>query len=174
LADTTRAWGPAPDVRDDDAFRQFGGSLGGPILKDKLFFFFNYEGLRDNNDTFQDQYVETPQFDSMLASFAPNTPVAATLTESGLAPRSAQVLTPNCAPFGSAPCQVVGNGVNLGSPIGPYGSCVSAADGAGLTNAPEFEFAETVQPQHTRGDQYNARIDYTRGRNTFAGSTYLT
>jgi hypothetical protein len=31
------------------AFRQnqFGGSIGGPIKKDKLFFFFNYEGLRN-------------------------------------------------------------------------------------------------------------------------------
>ena len=28
---------------------QFGGDLGGPILKDKLFFFFNYDGLRQKS-----------------------------------------------------------------------------------------------------------------------------
>ncbi len=27
---------------------QFGGSIGGPIIKNKAFFFFNYEGLRNN------------------------------------------------------------------------------------------------------------------------------
>ncbi len=166
--------GFAPDIRDDDAFRQFGGSLGGPIIKNKLFFFFDYEGLRDNNDMFQDQYVETPQFDSLLASFAPNTPVAATVTEPGVTPRVAQVLPASCAPFGSTPCQVIGNALNVGSPLGPYGTYPSAADGAGLTSIPEFEYAETVQPQHTSGNQYNARIDYDRGRNTFTGSTFLT
>lgn len=29
-------------------FRQFGGTLGGSIKKDKLFFFFNYEGIQPN------------------------------------------------------------------------------------------------------------------------------
>jgi hypothetical protein len=29
----------------------FGGSIGGPILKDRLFFFYNYEGRRDASET---------------------------------------------------------------------------------------------------------------------------
>lgn len=29
----------------------FGGSIGGPILKDRLFFFYNYEGMREAKDT---------------------------------------------------------------------------------------------------------------------------
>lgn len=33
---------PKPEERQND----FGGTLSGPILKDRTFFFFSYEGLR--------------------------------------------------------------------------------------------------------------------------------
>ncbi len=36
--------GPLPKADDD--FKQFGGSIGGAIIKDKLFYFGNYEGFR--------------------------------------------------------------------------------------------------------------------------------
>ena len=173
-----------PKVRDDNAYRQFGGNLGGAIIKNKLFFFFNYEGLRDNNSIFQDQWVDTPQFRSLIASYSPaGSPVDVTLTDPGTAPRVKEVLPASCANF-PVPCQLVGNAVNIGSPTGTYGTylpgtttgtCMNNIQcGGGLTTVPEFEFAEIFLPQNTTGNQYNARVDYNMGRSVFSVNTFFT
>jgi hypothetical protein len=171
-----------PTVRDDNAYRQFGGNLGGAVIKNKLFFFFNYEGLRDNNATFQNQWVDTPQFRQLIASFSPNTPVAATLADPGAAPRVSQVLTSSCTDsMGNdlfpEPCQQVGNAVNIGSPTGTYGTYLPnalVANGGGLTNVPEFEFAQIILPATTSGNQYNGRVDLNMGRSVFSVNTFFT
>lgn len=173
-----------PVVRDQNAFRQFGGDLGGPVLKDKLFFFFNYEGLRDNSVTFQNGWVDLPGFDSLVLGARPGTPVATILSSAGLAPRVSQVLPTTCATFPSGTCQVVGpNQINIGSPGGTYGTYINSFGsatnpanlvGGGLTQTPEFSFAQIVLPQTQSGDQYFARGDYVRGRNTFSVATFLT
>ena len=175
----------SPDARNNDAFRQFGGNLGGPIVKDKLFFFFNYEGLRDKSATYQSLWVETPQLDALLlAATRPTNPVAQTLGASGVAPRVYKILPSTCTTSGAGsfplPCQNVSGGVNVGSPIGTYGAYVNTAtttgtpNGAGFTSIPEFEYAQIFLPSTTAGNQYNARMDYDRGRNVLSASTFLT
>lgn len=174
-----------PPIRNNDAFRQFGADLGGPIKKDRLFFFFNYEGLRDYSTSFQNAWIDTPQFDTLLAQARAGTPVATTLTAPGIRPRVSKLLTSSCAQWISAnqPCQEVGGGVDIGSPGGSYGTYINSFgtstnpanySGGGLDGIPDLEFAQLYLPTHQSGNQYNARIDYHAGKSQFSGSTFLT
>jgi hypothetical protein len=60
--------------RGCQAFRrnEFGGTLGGPILKNKLFFFIGAFGLRSSNATTNVVAVETQQFAQFVGQNFPN------------------------------------------------------------------------------------------------------
>ena len=45
---TTHTCGGPILPKQEDDFKQFGGSFGGPIKKDKLFFFGAFDGMRYN------------------------------------------------------------------------------------------------------------------------------
>ncbi len=158
--------------------RQFGGSIGGPIKKDGLFFFFSYEALRQLRTDFSNNWVETPQFRQAVTSARTGGVTAQILAMNGVAPRIVSMATPSCAVFGTNPCQVVGNGVDIGSLTGAVGQYVPL-DGAnwaggGLDGIPDVQNVEVAVPNFLRGNQYNARLDYNGGMHQLFGSTYIS
>lgn len=65
ISNGSGGWQTVP-FKPEDRRHQFGGSVGGPIVKDKLFFFFTYDGQRRN-------FPGVAQATSPSAFFAPIT-----------------------------------------------------------------------------------------------------
>jgi len=59
---------------------QFGGSIGGPIMKDALFFFFDYEGRRDAQQVTNLRTVPLPHVREGRIAFLNNNPAATCAT----------------------------------------------------------------------------------------------
>lgn len=55
-----------PALKPPFRLNQFGGTIGGPIIRDKLFFFANYEGVRQRLGLFQNVFVPTQAFRDTL------------------------------------------------------------------------------------------------------------
>ncbi len=169
----------APPVRVEQLSRQFGGSLGGPIVKNKLFFFFSYEGLRQGNTNFTTSFVETPQYRQQVISARPGGIIAQVLNNPGIAPRVASYIPVACpAGFAAGSCQQVSGGLDLGSLTGARGKYVDFAanpTGGGLDGIPDIAFAQIALPGHTAGNQYNGRLDFNpTSADSFAVSSYVS
>lgn len=177
-------------TRVERKYKSFGGSLGGPIYfprfgeggpavysgKNKLFFFFAYEGLKETTNNTYTSVIETPQFRSNIIAARPNTVTARVLSASGVEPRITQILTASCAVV-NVPCQVVGNGLDVGSITGVYGTYQpSFANplGGGFDGVADLQLAQLTNPASFKGNQYIGRIDYQateKDRFTFSSFT---
>jgi hypothetical protein len=167
--------------------RKFAGSLGGPIYlprfgeggpslisgKNKLFFFVSYEGIRRSTTTFQDLFVETPEFRNYVQSVRPGSLAARLFSTSGIEPRIVtQGLTPGSPPNGIVINGAAGRSYDIGSINRPRGQKIGATQT--FDGIPDVTFARVAFPSRTKGNQYNTRIDYNRANDQFAVSTYFT
>jgi hypothetical protein len=179
----------APPVRVQNNYRQYAGSLGGPIQKDKLFFFLSYEGLKNRTISYGQGWVTTPQYRNLVIADRPGTPEAKIFQAANANPRILAVLggpgTTCTGVFRSnagAVCRDVNGGLDLGSP-GPgvggspyypiYPNPLSI--GGGFDGVPDIQDVEYYIPSEQVGNQFNARFDYDlSSKDVFFGSFYLT
>ena len=166
-------------TKDANKFDQFGGSIGGPIWKNKIFAFFNYETVREpfSNVTGNGWY-DTPAFDALAPSGSiaaqylsfPGNGVVGTLNPNA-----------NCATAGlteGVNCRTIaGQGINIGTPLttglgtqdqgwtsATNPGCGGAGTGCGTPGSPLGNVADianynTVDPTKFTATQYNGRLD---------------
>jgi hypothetical protein len=162
--------GTSAPLRDENHFDQFGGSLGGPIWKNKIFAFFNYETVREPNSQITGSgWYDTPAFDklapagSLAAKYLsfPGNGVIAT----GLDPNN------SCTTIGlteGVNCRTIpGQGINIGTPLTtPLGTqdltwtgTSNPGVGSGLGTVADIANYDTVNPTTFNASQYNGRLD---------------
>jgi len=168
-------------VRDDNFFDQFGGNVGGPIWKNKIFAFFNYETVRTPNSVPQtaNGWYDTSAFDAL----APAGSIAATyLSFPGSGPINKGINNSTCADAGLTEgfnCTAIpGQGLNLGTPLTTglatqdlgwmnattNPGCGGAGTGCGTPGSPLGTVADianfvTVASTTSSKAQYNGRLD---------------
>ena len=149
--------------KNQNIFRQFGGSLGGPIIKNHLFAFFTYETLRQANGNLSNVFLETPSYIADVQSLRPNS-IAATVTGlAGNSPQIASILTPNCGQLdlnGANQCAVVSGGLDIGSIGGLRGQPVANSFGGGLDGRADLQYVQARTFGNQTASQYDGRVDW--------------
>src|SRR5262245_20835435 len=125
---------------------QFGYTVGGPIIRNRTFFFTSYEGIRSSGDATVSATVETKEFVDFVQRTRPNSTAA----------KLYALLPPRAYP--------ISNFSDLGSPtpyVGPCGGCAAA----NVWNRPPDGIMDVGQARYIRkassvSDQMTLRVDH--------------
>jgi hypothetical protein len=158
--------------KNTQRFNQYGGSVGGPIWKNRVFAFFAYEASPNDSTATGTGWYDTAAFDAL----APAGSIASTFLAFPGAGVSASSMVPtttaNCASIGlteGANCATIsGQGLNLGTPLmtglgtqdlTAGGTPQTPGIGSGLGSVADIAEYNTVSPSTSYYDQYNGRLD---------------
>jgi Carboxypeptidase regulatory-like domain len=134
---------------------QFGGSLGGPIKKDKLFFFFDYEGLRRASSEQIERSVPTDAFRSGELSYINSNPGCDGTARLNINPTCITTLT--AAQVATLdPLGLGANSALLGEINARYPEPNDPAGGDGV-NSEGYRF---TAPAHESENLYTGRVDW--------------
>jgi len=159
-------------TRNDQKYRDYAGSFGGPIIHNKLFFFFSYEGLRQTNTTTsRDIKLETPAFRQYVKQANPNSLAAKIFSTPGIDPRiSTTTKEVDC-------CSLITNPSDPNfHPLGMWyqpGTGTGQAIGNGPDGTTDWGIYDLQIPHSSNADQFNGRLDYTQGQNQFFYSNFF-
>ncbi len=155
-------------LRDTDRYNQWGGSIGGPIWKNRVFAFFAYEGQSQTIQATSNQWFPTSQ----LTALAPANSISSTfLNFKGAAVSGTVIASVTCANAGlteGVNCRTIaGQGLNVGSPLTTglgkqdltWVGNTSPGVGSGLSNTPDFTQYNISNPTTDDFKQYNGRLD---------------
>lgn len=154
-------------LRDENRYNQPGGSIGGPIWKNKLFAFFNYEGQSETYGATSTGWYAASQ----LAGLAPSGSIAATylsFPKSGVLGTVIGSETCSDAGLTSADCVQIGtSGLNVGTPLTSgrgkqdlgYVDSANPGVGSGLGTTADVAYYTISDPTSNDFKQYNGRLD---------------
>jgi len=163
--------GTGKPVRDTQRFNQYGGSIGGPILKNKLFAFFAYEATPNSSTSTGSGWYETSAFEKL----APTGSISSKyLNFAGAGVAATGIITngETCAAIGlvqGTNCNfIAGQGLDIGSPLtsglgkqDPTATNTTANPGIGngLDGVADIADYATSSPFSSYYRQYNGRLD---------------
>lgn len=166
-------------TRDDNLFSQYGGGIGGPIWKNKIFFYFNWETVQEPNSVGQGSgWFDTAAFDGLAAAGGPIAAQYLNFPGSQINNKGINDFACGAAGFTDAAhatptnpvnCAAIpGQGLDIGSPLKSgigtqdlsWTSTSSPGVGGGLDGIADIANFNTTSRTTTAKNQYNGRVDF--------------